>query len=101
METENSTVFEISWKNTVQPDRQHMRIWRMRTACWISKATKTYSEYVILIDFLLQQWFHERASLLRYSTLSVLFLFEIDEDYCNNTVSNNKKNNSSGICGLK
>jgi len=44
-----------------------MIIWRMRTACWISKATKTYSEYVIVIDFPLQQWFHERASLLRYT----------------------------------
>jgi hypothetical protein len=101
IEIENCTVYEIMWNNTVQPDRQQMTIWRMRTACWISKATKTYSEYVILIDFPLQQWFHESASLLRYSTLSVLLLFELDEDYYNNTVSSNKKNNISGICGLK
>jgi hypothetical protein len=62
-EMENRTVCEIMCKNTVQPDRQQMTVWRMRTACWISKATKTYS--VILIDFPLQQWFQERASLLR------------------------------------
>ena len=44
-----------------------MRIWRMRITCWISKATDTHSEYVILIAFPLQQWLHERASMLRYT----------------------------------
>jgi len=39
---------------------------RMRTACWITKATDTHSEYVILIVFRLQQWLHESASILRY-----------------------------------
>jgi len=34
-----------------------MTIWRMRVACWITKATNTHSEYVILIAFPLQQWF--------------------------------------------
>ena len=28
----------------------------MRIACWIPKATNTYSEYVIHIAFALQQW---------------------------------------------
>jgi len=32
------------WKNTVQPDRPQMAIWRMRTACWIPKATDTHSQ---------------------------------------------------------
>ena len=40
-------------------------IWRMRFACWINKATDTRSEYVIFIAFPRQQWFHERASVLR------------------------------------
>jgi hypothetical protein len=35
---------------------------RMRIACWITKATDTHSEYVILIAFPRQQWLHERAS---------------------------------------
>ena len=37
------------WKNIVQPDRPQMTIWRMRIACWITKATKAYSEYVIFM----------------------------------------------------
>jgi hypothetical protein len=40
-------------------------IWRMRFACWITKATETRSEYEMLSDFLRQQWLRERASLLR------------------------------------
>jgi len=39
-----------------------MTIWRVRIACWITKATNIHSEYVIHIAFPLQQWLHERAS---------------------------------------
>jgi hypothetical protein len=35
--------------------------WRMRFACWITKATDTHSEYVIVIAFPQQQWLRERA----------------------------------------
>jgi hypothetical protein len=52
------------WKNFVQPGRLQMTIRGMRTACWISKSTNTHSEHVILTAFSLQQWLHERASLL-------------------------------------
>jgi hypothetical protein len=45
---------------------------RMRFASWITKATDTHSEYVILIAFPRQQCFRERASILRYTTLPVL-----------------------------
>jgi len=41
-------------------------IGRMRVACWISKATDTHSEYVVLNGFLLQQGLHERVSVLGY-----------------------------------
>jgi hypothetical protein len=47
-------------------------IWRMRIACWITKTIETHSEYVILIVFPLQQWLHERASLLRYTYIACL-----------------------------
>ena len=40
---------------------------RMEFACWVTKATDTHSEYVIIIAFLRQQWLRERASLLRYT----------------------------------
>ena len=48
---QNQAVYEIIWKNTVEPGRPQMTIWRMRIACWIPKATDTHSEYVIRIHF--------------------------------------------------
>ena len=63
------------WKNIVQPDRPQMTIWRMRIACWIPKATNTHSEYVILIVFPLQQWLHERASMLRLYYSVILYFY--------------------------
>ena len=57
---ENRAVYEIMWKNTVEPDRPQMAMWRMRIACWIPKATNTHSAYVIILAFPLQQWLHER-----------------------------------------
>ena len=61
------------WKNFGERGRPQMAIWRMRIACWIPEATNTHSQYVILIAYPLQQWLHDRASMLRYSTLPVLF----------------------------
>ena len=37
----------------------------MRFTSWITKAIDTHSEYVILIAFPLQRWFHEGASISR------------------------------------
>jgi hypothetical protein len=48
--------FAISGKNIVEPNRTQMIIWRLRIACWITKASSTYSDYVILFAFPLQQW---------------------------------------------
>jgi hypothetical protein len=62
------------WKNIVEPDSSQTTIWRMRIACWIPKATNTHSWYVILTAFPLQQWLHERTSMLRYTTMSILFV---------------------------
>ena len=61
------------WKNIVERGRPQMTIWSKRTACWIPEATNIHSEYVILLVFPLQQWLHERASILRYSTMPVLW----------------------------
>jgi len=62
---ESRAVYEIMWKNTA--DRSEMAIWRMRITCRIPKATNIHSEYVTLIAFPLQQWLHERASMLHYT----------------------------------
>jgi hypothetical protein len=69
---ENRAVYEIIWKNSVEPGRPQMTVWRMRIACWIPKPTNTNSDCVILIAFPLQQWLHERASKLRSTHISCL-----------------------------
>jgi len=74
---ENRGVYEIMRKNTVEPDRPQMTIWRMRIACWIPKGTNTLSEYVILIAFPLQQWLYERASVLRRTYTASLVILQI------------------------
>jgi hypothetical protein len=38
---------------------------KMRFACWITKATDTHSEYVILLSFSRQKCLRERTSILR------------------------------------
>jgi len=72
--SENRAVYVIMWKNTIQTDRPPIKICRMRIAFWIPKATNTQPEYVILTALLLQQWLHERASLLRYRYNACLVL---------------------------
>jgi hypothetical protein len=61
---ENHAVYEIMWKNIVEPGRPQMTIWRMRTACWIPKVTNTHLGHVVLIAFPWQQWLHKYASKL-------------------------------------
>jgi len=72
--SENRFVYEIMWKNIVDPDRPQITICRMRIACWIPKATNTHSAYVILIAFLWQEWLHECASLLCFTSIAHLVL---------------------------
>ena len=55
--------------NTQWPDSTgHYR--GMCIACWIPKATNTHSQYVILNGFPLQQWLHERPSMLRHTHIA-------------------------------
>ena len=51
-----------------------MAIRRMRIPFWIPKVTNTHSEYVIFTASPLQQWLHERPSMLRY-TFTVFLSF--------------------------
>jgi len=44
-----------------------MKIWRIRIAGWITKATNTSAEYVMRTASLLQQWLHLRVSTLRHT----------------------------------
>ena len=69
--------FMRMWKNTVELDRSQTTTWRTRIACWITKATDTQSEYVILLTLPLQQWLLGRASLLRYTNIAGLVILHI------------------------
>jgi len=68
----NGAVHEIMWTNIIEADRPQMPTWRPRFEFWIHKAANTHSEYVTTIAFPLQQWLHERASVLRYSYMTCL-----------------------------
>jgi hypothetical protein len=73
---ENRAVYEIMWENIVESDSPQMTIWRMRIACCILQATNTFLEFVILIASPLQQWLHERASLLHYNCIAcIVYLY--------------------------
>jgi hypothetical protein len=67
-------LYEIMWKNTVQPGRPQMKIWRMCISCWIPKPTNSHLQNVILIGFPLLQCFHENASKLGYMYCTLLLL---------------------------
>jgi len=43
---ENRAVCEIMWKNIAERGRPHLKIWRMRIAYWIPKATNTHTRVV-------------------------------------------------------
>ena len=66
---ENLAFYEIMWRNIVERGRPQMTIWRMRIACWKPKAC------VIFIAFPLQQWIHERVSLLCYTYVACRVIF--------------------------
>jgi hypothetical protein len=56
-------------------------IQRMRFACWITKATDTHSEYVILVAFPRQQRLRERVSILHYRYITCLVFFFLAHQY--------------------
>ena len=67
-----SLLENVKQKNIVDWGRPQMTIWHMHIACWIQKTTNTHSGCVILIAFPLQQWSHERTSMLRYTYIACL-----------------------------
>jgi hypothetical protein len=67
-------VYALMWENIVDPGRPQMTIWPTHIACWIPKSKNMLSEYVTLIDFPLQQWLHERASVLCYTGIAILVI---------------------------
>jgi hypothetical protein len=60
---ENRAVYEIMWKNIVEPDGPQITTWRVRIAFWITELTNIRSEYInrLLTTSPLQHWLHESA----------------------------------------
>jgi hypothetical protein len=54
-----------------------MTIWCMRVACWVPKATNTHTGSVIIIVLPLQQWLHIRASMLRYTYIVSVAVYDL------------------------
>ena len=74
---QNRVAYEIMQKNIVKPDRPQMTIyviWRMRFACWITKAIDTLSEYITIIAFPRQQQLRDCASMLHNTYIACLVL---------------------------
>ena len=47
--TKNRAFCEIMRKSMVHPDKSQVTVWRMRIACWLTKATDIQSKYLILV----------------------------------------------------
>jgi hypothetical protein len=60
------------WKIIVERSRPQMTIWRMRIACWIRRHRCTL-RLCNTYCFPLQQWLHERSSVLRYKQIACNF----------------------------
>ena len=60
----NRDIYETMRKNVVERGRPQLTIWSMRIVCWITEATNTHSDYVIIITLPLQQCLHKRPSML-------------------------------------
>jgi len=82
---ENRAIYEIMWKNIVQPDRPQVTIRRMRLGCWIPKARDTPSEYATFTAFPLQQKLQEHTPMLRYKYNACLVNTR-KQHMCGNTV---------------
>jgi len=69
--SENRAIYEnVEKYGTAGQAKEFNIIRRMRSADWTIKTSKTPSEYIILIDFPLQQWLLESASVLLYTYIA-------------------------------
>jgi hypothetical protein len=81
---EDRAVYEIMWKNIVDPGRPQMTIWRISIASWIRTATNTQSEYAILFVYPLLQRLYERVLMLHYAFTICLVIFCSQKNHISN-----------------
>jgi hypothetical protein len=72
--SENPAVYDMMWKNMVEPHMSEMIVRFMRFAYWATKVTTythththTHTECIIDTSFPCQQWIKEQASVLGYN----------------------------------
>ena len=73
----NHAVYEIMWKNIVEPNRPQITIWRMHIACWMTKATPTLrvrNNYSFSTATMVRR---TRLSVNVIGSLSVLLIYKI------------------------
>ena len=70
--SEKHTVYKIILKNMGGAGQTIETTRRMRFICRIIRAINKYSEWVIIISFPLQQWLHQRPSLLLHTYIACL-----------------------------
>ena len=62
----NRAIYEIMWRNMVRTREASGDNVVHVFSCWLTKATNTHSQYVILIAIPLQQWLWEHALMVHY-----------------------------------
>ena len=67
-------------------------VWRIRIACWVTTATNTHSVNVMFIAFPQQQWYHEYATMLRYTYAAFCYTIRsiYNVSYGNNSIKINR-----------
>jgi hypothetical protein len=73
-------IYEIMWKNVVQPGRLYTTIWRMYIACWIPNTTLRVSNAYCISTVTIVPRAHLRATLYVYCLRS-LFNFNVIFDF--------------------
>ena len=67
-----------------RPGHGRMTIRRTRFVCWITKATDTHSDYVILTAFSMPAWINEHTSMSRYTySVNLVIYWHIAHWYFN------------------
>jgi len=74
------------WKNIVERGRAQMATWGMSTACWVTKATDTHSEYVMFIAFVQQQLLCKHTAVLCYTYIGCLVIYHSTVEFVEKNV---------------
>jgi len=69
---ENSAIYEIMWKNIVEQSTHRWKYGACRYHAGYLRLQNAHTGCVILIAFPLQQWLHERTSVLHCTYIACL-----------------------------